>query len=32
LLRLFPRRQRERIVDAHEFRPVEEDVWKAIRF
>ena len=31
LLGLFPRRA-ARDVDVHEFRPQEEDVWKAIRF
>ena len=31
ILGLFPRRA-TRDVDAHEFRPQPEDVWKAIRF
>ena len=31
LLGVFPRRA-ARDVDVHEFRPREEDVWKAIRF
>ena len=31
ILGIFPRRA-ARDVDAHEFRPQPEDVWKAIRF
>ncbi len=31
LFGIFPRRA-SRDVDVHEFRPREEDVWKAIRF
>lgn len=31
LFGLLPRRV-SRDVDVHEFRPTEEDVWKAIRF
>jgi hypothetical protein len=31
ILGVFPRRA-ARDVDAHEFRPQPEDVWKAIRF
>lgn len=32
ILGIFPRRERLRMVGAHEFKPPEEDIWKAIRF
>jgi hypothetical protein len=31
-LGIFPRRERARAVDVHEFREQGEDVWKAMRF
>ena len=31
IMGMFPRRA-ARDVDAHEFRPQQEDVWKAMRF